>query len=234
MTFAVAACGGMLALSAWRVVEALRLRQSGGTSRVASNDGGATRTGSAGTAMGIGPRTVATIGIAIAGLAIVPLGLAVPLHAPDGRPVQVAMVQGNVPRLGLEFNAQRRAVLDNHVRATLALAAQVAAGRAPKPDIVIWPENSSDIDPLVADDPGNADAATEITAAANTIGAPILVGAVLEGPGAHRPQRVHRVVARPDRRPAVRAARNVRQAAPGAVRRVHADARRGPAGSEEG
>ena len=48
---------------------------------------------------------------------------------------------------------------------------------------MIWPENSSDIDPLVADDPGNADAATEITAAANTIGAPILVGAVLEGPG---------------------------------------------------
>ena len=31
----------------------------------------------------------------------------------------VAIVQGNVPRLGLDFNAQRRAVLDNHVSATL-------------------------------------------------------------------------------------------------------------------
>ena len=30
--------------------------------------------------------------------------------------VTVAVVQGNVPRLGLDFNAQRRAVLDNHVR----------------------------------------------------------------------------------------------------------------------
>ncbi len=170
VTFAVALCGGMLALSAWRVVDARRLRRTGGAdpaSRFST----------------IRRRSIATAGIAIAGLAVVPLGFAVPLHAPDGRPVQVAIVQGNVPRLGLEFNAQRRAVLDNHVRATLALAAQVAAGRAPKPDIVIWPENSSDIDPLVADDPGNADAAAEITDAANTIGAPILVGAVLEGPG---------------------------------------------------
>jgi apolipoprotein N-acyltransferase len=170
VTFAVALCGGMLALSAWRLVEARRVRWIG-------------EADSSGHAETIRQRTVATAGIAIAGLAVVPLGFAVPLHAPSGRPVQVAIVQGNVPRLGLEFNAQRRAVLDNHVRATLALAAQVAAGRAAKPDIVIWPENSSDIDPLVADDPGNADAATEITDAANTIGAPILVGAVLEGPG---------------------------------------------------
>ena len=167
VTFAVALCGGMLALSAWRIVEARRIG----------------RADPSGPTEAIRRRTVATVGIAVAGLAVVPLGFAVPLHAPDGRPVQVAIVQGNVPRLGLEFNAQRRAVLDNHVRATLALAAQVAAGRAPRPDIVIWPENSSDIDPLVADDPGNADAATEITDAANTIGAPILVGAVLEGPG---------------------------------------------------
>lgn len=30
----------------------------------------------------------------------------------------VAAIQGNVPRLGLDFNAQRRAVLDNHARRT--------------------------------------------------------------------------------------------------------------------
>ena len=175
VTFAVALCGGMLALSAWRVTEARRLRRTGEADRAGHTETTRQRT--------VATAGIATAGIAIAGLAVVPLGFAVPLHAPAGRPVQVAIVQGNVPRLGLEFNAQRRAVLDNHVRATLTLAAQVAAGRAPKPDIVIWPENSSDIDPLVTDDPGNADAATEITVAANTIGAPILVGAVLEGPG---------------------------------------------------
>lgn len=92
--------------------------------------------------------------------------------------VTVAVVQGNVPRLGFEFNEQRRAVLDNHVRETLALADDVRAGAAPQPQFVIWPEDSSDIDPLV-----NPDAALEISQAASAIGAPILIGSVLEVPG---------------------------------------------------
>ncbi|HEX2283292.1 MAG TPA: apolipoprotein N-acyltransferase, partial [Mycobacterium sp.] len=61
--------------------------------------------------------------------------------AGDDRSITVAAVQGNVPRLGLEFNAQRRAVLDNHVRETKRLADDVRAGRAPQPAFVIWPEN---------------------------------------------------------------------------------------------
>ena len=40
----------------------------------------------------------------------------------------VAVIQGDVPRAGLDFNAQRRAVLDNHVQRTLELADAVAAG----------------------------------------------------------------------------------------------------------
>ena len=62
-----------------------------------------------------------------------------------------------MPRLGLDFNAQRRAVLDNHVRETLRLAEDVRAGRAPQPQFVIWPENSSDIDPLANPDAADAD-----------------------------------------------------------------------------
>lgn len=92
--------------------------------------------------------------------------------------VTVAAVQGNVPRLGFGFNEQRRAVLDNHVRETLRLAEDVRAGAAPQPQFVIWPEDSSDIDPLV-----NGDAALEISQAASAIGAPILIGSVLEVPG---------------------------------------------------
>lgn len=101
--------------------------------------------------------------------------------AGDDPAVTVAIVQGNVPRLGLDFNAQRRAVLDNHVAQTKALAAEVAAGRAAQPQFVVWPENSSDIDPLT-----NADARAEISSAAAAIGAPILVGAVLLRPEATR------------------------------------------------
>lgn len=102
--------------------------------------------------------------------------LSTTLPAPDqgDRTITVAAIQGSVPRLGLDFNAQRRAVLDNHVRRTKELARAIEAGQAKKPDVVIWPENSSDIDPL-----RNADAAALITEASEQVGAPILVGAVL-------------------------------------------------------
>ncbi|ORW33307.1 apolipoprotein N-acyltransferase [Mycobacterium paraense] len=92
--------------------------------------------------------------------------------------VTVAAVQGNVPRLGLDFNSQRRAVLDNHVRETLRLADDVRSGAAPQPQFVIWPEDSSDIDPLT-----NADAAEQVARAVAAIGAPILIGTVLDVPG---------------------------------------------------
>jgi apolipoprotein N-acyltransferase len=89
--------------------------------------------------------------------------------------VTAAVVQGNVPRLGLEFNAQRLAVLGNDVRETRRLADDVHAGRAPQPDFVVWPEDASEIDPLL-----NPEAAQEISLAVEAIKAPILVGTVLD------------------------------------------------------
>ncbi len=116
--------------------------------------------------------------VALAALATGPLAAQLP---PAGsapvRTVTIAAVQGNVPRLGLDFNAQRRAVLDNHVRVTELLAADVAAGRRPRPDVVLWPENASDIDPL-----RNPDAAAAIDRAARAVGVPIVLGTVLAGP----------------------------------------------------
>ncbi|WIM89121.1 apolipoprotein N-acyltransferase [Candidatus Mycobacterium wuenschmannii] len=91
--------------------------------------------------------------------------------------VTAAIVQGNVPRLGLEFNAQRLAVLGNDVRETRHLADDVRAGRAPQPDFVVWPEDASEIDPTA-----NPEAAQEISVAVEAIGAPILVGTVLDLP----------------------------------------------------
>jgi apolipoprotein N-acyltransferase len=119
--------------------------------------------------------------LAAAGFAAVAAGLLagpllVPVAGPAGPAHPIAIVQGNVPRLGLDFNAQRAAVLGNHVQATKDLAAEVRLGRRPQPELVIWPENASDIDPL-----RNQDAAQQINAAANAIGVPILVGAVLRG-----------------------------------------------------
>ncbi|GAA5078869.1 apolipoprotein N-acyltransferase [Nocardia iowensis] len=118
----------------------------------------------------------ATAAVALAIMPIAGLALGSALPDPDhgDRTITVAAIQGSVPRLGLDFNAQRRAVLDNHVRRTIELARAVEAGQAKRPDVVIWPENSSDIDPL-----RNTDAAALITQASAQIGAPILVGAVL-------------------------------------------------------
>ncbi|MFI1016899.1 apolipoprotein N-acyltransferase [Streptomyces sp. NPDC020965] len=93
--------------------------------------------------------------------------------AEDGT-ATVAAIQGNVPRLGLDFNDQRRAVLDNHANRTEELAADVRAGRVAKPDFVLWPENSSDLDPY-----RNPDARDVIDRAVRSIGVPTVVGAVL-------------------------------------------------------
>lgn len=126
-------------------------------------------------------------GIAVAA-AVLPLAAGVGASAlvhtdPDQGTATVAAIQGNVPRAGLDFNAQRRAVLDNHVKRTLQLADDVRAGRADQPDLVIWPENSSDIDPF-----RNADAAARIQQATEAIRAPIAVGAVVIDPDDRLPR----------------------------------------------
>ena len=123
------------------------------------------------------PAAVAA-GLAVLALLAGPVATLVrPAAGVADREVTVAAVQGNVPTLGLDFNAQRRLVLDLHARTTEQLAADVAAGRRPAPELVIWPENSSDIDPL-----RNPDAAERIDDAARAVGVPVLVGAVLRNP----------------------------------------------------
>lgn len=84
--------------------------------------------------------------------------------------VHAAAVQGNVPRMGLDFNAQRRAVLSNHVNETLTMAEELKA-EGDHLDLVIWPENSSDVNPFT-----DAEAATFINAAVRGVDTPVLVG----------------------------------------------------------
>ncbi|MGC4939931.1 apolipoprotein N-acyltransferase [Kribbella sp. DT2] len=115
--------------------------------------------------------------LATLSIAVLTVGLLVPTPTDGDRSVTVAAVQGNVPTAGLDFNAERRAVLNNHVRETQQLAAEVADERQARPDVVLWPENASDIDPL-----RDPDAADSISSAARAVGVPILVGTVLREP----------------------------------------------------
>jgi apolipoprotein N-acyltransferase len=167
VSFAVALTGTLLAAAVLALSRVLRsVRGSDAADRAAT--------------AGLRAAVVAVVGV----LAVPVLGsvAGLPLAGASltaGGPTRtVAVVQGNVPRAGLDFNAQRRAVLDNHAAETQELAAAVARGDQAQPDLVLWPENSSDIDPYA-----NEDAARVITRAAQAIGAPILVGAVVDGPG---------------------------------------------------
>ncbi|HYQ63815.1 apolipoprotein N-acyltransferase [Actinophytocola sp.] len=123
------------------------------------------------------PRRLVAPVLAVA-LPVVAAFGALPLVGTDPNDGQatVAVIQGNVPRAGLDFNSQRRAVLDNHVARTEQLARDIRAGRAKQPDLVIWPENASDIDPY-----RNSDAWSRIEDAAHAIDAPIAIGTVLVG-----------------------------------------------------
>lgn len=94
---------------------------------------------------------------------------------PTEETIAIAVVQGGTPQIGMGAMDVRRAVLENHVDETINLAAKVKSGKVPQPEIVIWPENSSDLDPYT-----EPDAALLIDQAAKAIGVPILVGAVVD------------------------------------------------------
>jgi apolipoprotein N-acyltransferase len=116
------------------------------------------------------------------------IGFTVPLptggqttHGPAS--AEFAVIQGNVPHAGMNFLGRPMEVLENHVAETDKLAAAVEAGRAPRPDLVIWPENSSDVDPFQT--PAAFDL---IQQTAERIGVPILVGALVNGPDVNHVQ----------------------------------------------
>ncbi|MGH8959692.1 MAG: apolipoprotein N-acyltransferase [Jatrophihabitantaceae bacterium] len=131
----------------------------------------------------LGPRPLAA---AVATVIAIPLLgglLSWPLGpAPDGhgRTATVALIQGSVPDRGLAFEDRAGQVLDNHVAQTVRLANEIKAGTVPRPDLVVWPEDASDVDPF-----HDATAYAEIDKVVKLIGVPVLVGAILDGPGAN-------------------------------------------------
>ncbi len=164
LSFLVAVTGAMLA---WLVLRARLLGPArDGDERAAREPaGGVPPSGSLATA--------ATAGVALAG-GLLPVDGA----GPGQRIATVAAVQGNVPHArSLPGLLRASTVTQNHAAATRALAAQVASGARPAPDMVIWPENSTDLDPTEYP----AIYATIATAVA-AIDRPVLVGALLQNP----------------------------------------------------
>jgi apolipoprotein N-acyltransferase len=112
-----------------------------------------------------------------AGLALA--GAVLPVDQPTAAPeATVAAVQGNVPHARTLANELRATtVTANHAVATEGLATQVRSGRRPAPGLVIWPENSTDLDPALY-----PFIYATIAHAVSAIDRPVLVGSVLENP----------------------------------------------------
>jgi apolipoprotein N-acyltransferase len=79
---------------------------------------------------------------------LIPLfALLIPNNITAFSQTSVLMIQGNVPELGLEFNARAKEVFNNHVNETNKALAQDK-----KVDFVVWPENAVDVDPYTNKD----------------------------------------------------------------------------------
>jgi apolipoprotein N-acyltransferase len=113
-----------------------------------------------------------------AGLALAGRLLPVDQGIPGGPTATVAAIQGDVPHArDLSHLWRATTVTQYHAEATEQLATQVRAGSRPAPDVVIWPENSADLDPGA-----NPAVYDTIQGAVDAIGRPVLVGAVLQNP----------------------------------------------------
>ena len=99
-------------------------------------------------------------------LFIVPLlTLLIPNNIIEVNQTSVLMVQGNVPELGLDFNARAKKVFNNHVKQT-----RIALQDKRQVDFVIWPENSVDVDPFT-----NKDVFAEL----DSFDQPLVIGAIV-------------------------------------------------------
>ena len=115
-------------------------------------------------------RVLLSAGAVFAGAIVTVIGIVIPLDTQaESGVLNVVVVQGNAPNKGLDAFVQARLVTNNHAEVTH----EVAAADLPEYDLVIWPENSADIDPRV-DHP----TFEIITGAAQAVGVPILIGAI--------------------------------------------------------
>jgi len=80
-------------------------------------------------------------------------------------------IQGNVPKLGLDFNSRAQEVFNLHLKQTNLVLNKIKN----KVDVIVWPENSIDVDPFKNPQIGKA-----VGRLAKKYSTPIIAGAVLQ------------------------------------------------------
>ena len=99
-------------------------------------------------------------------LSLVPLlALLIPNNIAAVNQTSVLMIQGNVPELGLDFNARAKQVFNNHVTQT-----KIALAENKEVDFIVWPENAVDVDPYT-----NKDVYAEL----ESFDKPLIIGAIM-------------------------------------------------------
>ena len=99
-------------------------------------------------------------------LFIVPLlALLIPNNIATVNQTSVLMIQGNVPELGLDFNARAKQVFYNHVSQT-----KLALAENSEVDFIVWPENAVDVDPYT-----NKDVYEQL----ESFDKPLIIGAII-------------------------------------------------------
>lgn len=86
-----------------------------------------------------------------------------------GRPVKIALVQGGVVDLGLDFNSKPQEVFKRHIKES------VESISPNEVELIIWPENSVDVDIYT-----NLEVSTSIRKFSNEVATPLLIGAVTQ------------------------------------------------------
>ncbi|KRC50193.1 MULTISPECIES: apolipoprotein N-acyltransferase [unclassified Nocardioides] len=126
-------------------------------------------------AQAVEKRTLRDTGALVGLLAIMVVPAVWPITLAQSGTATVAVVQGDVPGPGNDILWDPRGVTENHVDATVKLAADVSAGKVAAPDFVLWPENSTAVDPF-EDLPVNSG----INEAVSAIGVPVVVGGIVD------------------------------------------------------
>jgi apolipoprotein N-acyltransferase len=80
-------------------------------------------------------------------------------------------VQGGVPSLGLDFNSRATQVFENHLSTTV----DYLTSHLTKPEVIVWPENSIDVDPFT-----DSVVRDQLQSVADEFKIPLVVGAVLQ------------------------------------------------------
>jgi len=89
----------------------------------------------------------------------------VPVNTSVVDSTNVLMIQGNVPQMGLDFNSRAKAVFNNHFERT-----QMEIAKNSNVDLILWPENSVDVDPFLNSD---------VKKSLDSIKQPLIIGAIV-------------------------------------------------------